>query len=100
MCVDNDSRPPITPIAGANEVVVPTGGWDAPEQRVDIQDRQTLVRLIQELLIARGYDPGPADGMEGPRTRDAVAQFQQSIGIQPNGEPSQAVLDALNANRA
>jgi localization factor PodJL len=91
---------PITPIAGANEVAVPAGGWDTPEQRVSVGDRQALVRMIQELLTVRGYDPGPADGMEGPRTRDAVAQFQQSIGLQPNGEPSQAVLDALNATRA
>jgi peptidoglycan hydrolase-like protein with peptidoglycan-binding domain len=86
----------IAPIQAANEVAVPEGGWDAIERRVDVADRQELVRTIQALLVQRGYDPGPADGMEGPQTRDAVRAFQVSIGAAPTGEITPALLDVLN----
>jgi predicted chitinase len=34
------------------------------------------LRTIQDSLRMLGYDPGPSDGLEGPRTTGAVRQFQ------------------------
>jgi hypothetical protein len=41
----------------------------------------THVRLAQERLKHKGYDPGPIDGIWGPRTAAAVADFQRKEGL-------------------
>ena len=41
----------------------------------------THVRLAQERLKQKGYDPGPIDGIWGPRTASAVADFQRKEGL-------------------
>ncbi len=86
--------------ASANTVDVPEGGWDAPEERAEITDRDALVRTIQALLADRGYDPGPADGVIGPMTRDAARAFQQAIGVPVTGELDETLLDALTEQAA
>ncbi|WP_162305821.1 peptidoglycan-binding domain-containing protein [Oleisolibacter albus] len=50
---------------------------------------------IQEELLRRGYWPGPADGRVGPRTRDAIRQFEIDSNRPVIGEPSSDVLAAL-----
>ncbi len=35
-------------------------------------------RQVQRQLAKRGYDPGPVDGVAGPKTKRALRQFQQS----------------------
>ena len=42
-------------------------------------------RLIQRGLQARGFDPGPADGLFGPRTRTAIERWQAAGGGTPTG---------------
>ena len=39
---------------------------------------QAHVRAAQEKLKEKGFDPGPIDGMWGPRTAAAVSDFQRS----------------------
>jgi hyperosmotically inducible protein len=39
------------------------------------------VRLAQERLKHKGYDPGPIDGIWGPRTAAAVSDFQRKEGL-------------------
>ena len=34
------------------------------------------VKLAQEALQKRGYNPGPIDGLFGPQTRHAVLRYQ------------------------
>jgi peptidoglycan hydrolase-like protein with peptidoglycan-binding domain len=40
---------------------------------------------LQVALRARGYDPGPIDGVVGPRTARAVRAFQRRAGIHADG---------------
>jgi TPR repeat protein/S1-C subfamily serine protease len=54
------------------------------------------VKRIQAHLAALGYDPGPADGMIGPRTTQAIRAFQRDAGIEPDGIAS-STLEALLA---
>lgn len=52
-------------------------------------------RLVQEKLLKRGYQIGTPDGVIGPKTRDAVMQFQASAGLLPDGHVSGRLLAAL-----
>ena len=55
------------------------------------------VRKIQAELTRRGFDTGGIDNIFGELTYQAVKQFQDSVGLNPDGEVSAltaAVLDA------
>jgi len=45
------------------------------------------VREVQEALAAAGYDPGPIDGIMGPRTKAALRKY---IAVPPPQVPSPA----------
>lgn len=49
----------------------------------------------QMLLMYRGFNPGPIDGEMGNRTRNALRQFQEHVGIAATGEVDDATLAAL-----
>lgn len=73
-----DAKPPARPPAG--------GG---PGRKI--------VAGAQRALAALGYDPGPADGVMGPRTRAALRNFQASVGLPADGRLSKNTADALVA---
>lgn len=50
---------------------------------------------LQSRLSARGFNTGGADGVLGPKTRTAIADYQRSIGVEPTGDPSQDLLASL-----
>ncbi|MBL4589375.1 MAG: SEL1-like repeat protein [Alphaproteobacteria bacterium] len=51
-----------------------------------------IVAQIQEQLINLGMYPGPADGIVGPVTQDAVRSYQSSNGISSDGVASEDLL--------
>ena len=60
-------------------------------------------RLIQQGLRNEGFDPGPPNGLVGPRTRAAIRRWQAARGASPTGylDGMQAeVLRAAGAPRA
>jgi peptidoglycan hydrolase-like protein with peptidoglycan-binding domain len=50
------------------------------------------VRGIQSGLGKLGFDPGPADGKTGPKTRAAIRQYQEQNQLLVDGQPSDALL--------
>jgi peptidoglycan hydrolase-like protein with peptidoglycan-binding domain len=54
-------------------------------------------REVQTLLINRGHDIGEPDGMIGARTREALKQVQDELGLVADGRAGQRVLQALRA---
>ena len=44
---------------------------------------QELRLLVQRGLVTLGFDPGPADGLFGPKTRQAIAAWQAAKGFDP-----------------
>lgn len=56
-----------------------------------------LIRQVQEGLARRGYDPGGADGIAGPKTRAAVRAYQSEAGLAADGEVSEALLTLLRS---
>jgi localization factor PodJL len=83
------------PLADANGVSTPPGGWDGPGSTLGEADRAALVKKIQTLLADQGFDPGPADGVAGARTRDAVKAYQRENGIAATGHIDGALVAAL-----
>ena len=57
----------------------------------------SLLKRTQRALAQRGYDPGPADGQMGAKTRQAIQRFQKQQGIAADGKPSLALLALLQA---
>ncbi|HSM69175.1 MAG TPA: SEL1-like repeat protein [Xanthomonadales bacterium] len=56
---------------------------------------QELSAAIQQGLNTLGYDPGPADGVMGGRTRAAIRDYQKDQGVPIDGQPSQELLRHL-----
>ena len=55
----------------------------------------SLVRLVQRHLADLGFDPGPIDGLMGPRTRAAIERFERDQGLPESGEISFELLDRI-----
>jgi len=52
-------------------------------------------RLLQERLIAAGFDIGAVDGLIGARTREAIRAAEERLGMAPTGRAGRRILDAL-----
>lgn len=60
------------------------------------QDYSSYVRDVQRSLNARGYSAGPADGVMGPSTRNAVRTFQVDAGDEVTGRIDRQLLNRLD----
>lgn len=50
------------------------------------------IKALQAALNQRGFDSGPPDGQVGPATRQALRQFQRSLGEPADGHPTVDLL--------
>lgn len=57
--------------------------------------RPASVRTIQERLRSLGFYTGGVDGVWGQSTQNAIQQFQQNRGLQPNGQLNTATVTAM-----
>ena len=55
-------------------------------------------REVQTLLLKRGYDIGPVDGLIGSGTRDAIRTEQQKLGMPVDGRAGKKFLAALRSH--
>ena len=53
-------------------------------------------KQLQQRLMAKGFDTGGADGVLGPKSKAAIADFQSSVGLEATGNPSPALLARVN----
>jgi membrane-bound lytic murein transglycosylase B len=67
--------------------------WPRQERVLTRAERYEL----QQQLAARGYDVGEPDGRLGGKTRNALRQFQSSVGHVPEGFASGAILERLRS---
>lgn len=76
--------------------VVAQQALDVPSRPYGVdQNVQYTLGDLQRALSGAGYDPGPMDGVMGPSTRRALAEFQQDMGLRVTGEPSPQVVRIL-----
>jgi lytic murein transglycosylase len=55
-------------------------------------------KRLQELLIAKGFYKGEADGRVGPLTMAAIKEAQKKAGMKPTGRPGTRILKVLAGN--
>jgi len=82
--VEKTPIPAVTKTVMKNKKIAPSHlEW----RRILCQTNMTENALlkIQKALIARGYDPGKADGKIGKKTRDALAKFQKDNKLATGG---------------
>jgi Putative peptidoglycan binding domain len=60
--------------------------------------RDEIMRA-QQALDQKGFDVGKADGIMGPRTKQALDKFQQQQKLQQTGQLDQATLSALGVSQ-
>ena len=58
------------------------------------------VRTAQQQLMDKGYNPGPIDGIHGPRTSAAVRDFQMKEGLKASGRLDAETTARLNGSTA
>lgn len=68
--------------------------WESLYSKVQEGDKWG-VRSLQMMLLALGFPPGPIDGISGPRTRNALSQFQQANGLANSGQPDSGTRTQL-----
>lgn len=78
---------PIDEEANGNYAATP---WGQPQTTTP-----AMVRQAQELLSALGYQPGPADGVAGAQTVNAVRDFERDAGITPTGQIDAVLIGRL-----
>ena len=62
----------------------------------EVLGKSAAVEDVQAKLAALGYDPGPADGVMGWRTRAAIRAFQADVGLPVDGQISDRLIAALS----
>ncbi|WP_017932023.1 SEL1-like repeat protein [Robiginitomaculum antarcticum] len=77
--------------------IFPNVPW---EKKVAVNNREKVAR-VQTLLANIGYDIGGVDGAAGPRTRDAIREFERLNSLPITGKVSDPLLQRLeNAAKA
>src|SRR4029077_10451274 len=59
------------------------------------RQRAYVIADIQRKLSRRGFYDAPVDGTHGAKTDAAIREFEQSAGLKPTGEASEAMLQAI-----
>ena len=83
--------------------IVPTGlvdaellaALEADTRRGFGRNRTADTRLVQQLLVIKGFEPGDIDGLVGPRTGAAIAAFLQAQDALPAHTIGAGLLGAL-----
>jgi hypothetical protein len=75
-------------------------GYDTPAYSTEAQPYEysssaNLAASVQEELVQKGYNPGAVDGVIGPQTRNAIAQFQSDHRLPVTGEIDSATISAM-----
>ena len=84
------------PDAVANLVSVPES-WKSNEDKFAVLSDQNSITQAQLLLNKIGFNVGPADGVLGQRTRDAIASFRAKSGLKVNERLDVEFMETLKA---
>jgi RND family efflux transporter MFP subunit len=72
---------------------------DQPQQQAELGS-DDAVTAVQQRLNDLGFDAGPADGVMGARTREALSTYQEQNDLPATGELDRTSFDSLMGARA
>jgi peptidoglycan hydrolase-like protein with peptidoglycan-binding domain len=72
------------------------GDTKKPLQTSNNTPEAKKIRFVQTRLAQLGFAPGPADGVLGQKTRDAIKKFEYSRKIPVTGKISRSLVKALS----
>ena len=75
------------PVNASAQGQYPAQAWD--------EGAPGLITRTQTLLAQLGYNPGPADGVMGERTRQAIVSYQSQTGLEPGAPVDLAFVARL-----
>ena len=58
-----------------------------------------VVEAVQRELMSAGYYKGPVDGVNGRKTRQAIAAYQQAMGLEADGTPTTDLAEHIRFTR-
>jgi peptidoglycan hydrolase-like protein with peptidoglycan-binding domain len=73
-------------------------GQTKAQSRQQAPTTNESMRQVQQALKDAGFEPGPVDGILGPRTREALRNFQTANNLQATGEANQDTIAALRVS--
>lgn len=84
-----------TPLdVSANNVQVPDS-WIGEATNTASIDMKKAIMNIQGILNNNGFDTGRPDGIIGTKTTNAIKEFQASIGMKPDGQITDKLVQEL-----
>jgi hypothetical protein len=66
-----------------------------PSPPAETLSGRQLVAEVQRELNRLGYEAGPVDGLMGTRSRNAIRDYQGTVGLAQDGQPTAALLARL-----
>jgi peptidoglycan hydrolase-like protein with peptidoglycan-binding domain len=82
-------------LTSTTEIATTTVEEVVSEVLVPVKTTPELVRKIQRALLHAGFNPGPADGVIGPKTMAALESFQKQKNLAV-GQITEETLQALD----
>lgn len=86
--------------SGSGNASAASSKSSVPASPASYTNGSPLVEDVQTALGQAGYNPGPADGLIGPRTRSAISAYQKANGMTADGMPSSTLLDHLHSRKS
>lgn len=80
------SAPAIAPSTETGEAAATSPALATSASAVSFPEESSRIRQIQLALKQAGFDPGPADGKMGARTKVAIRDFQLANGLEADGK--------------
>jgi len=88
--------------AAAFTEIKPSTGEDGHQvaylaEGAEYDDEQARLAAIQRLLVIAGYDAAPIDGVDGPKTQNALAAFLKTRGLGANAAQAPNFFETMIA---
>ncbi len=64
-------------------------------EKIDTNTPETNTSAVQLALKSKGFNPGQIDGLMGPNTRQAIAEFQRATELLATGQLDDQTFEAL-----
>jgi peptidoglycan hydrolase-like protein with peptidoglycan-binding domain len=81
-------------------VFLVSSSFAGPANIIDSNLSKADVKKLQQSLKHQGFEPGPVDGIIGPRTRAAIRSFQKKHALEVTGKADASTLKLLDEKSA